>query len=64
LAGNASNPRFARPAAVLFLFLTGLEIVFAGSGTVGLLLGHWAQGGALLAIGAAGFFGVLVAASR
>ena len=64
MAGDSTNPRFARPAAVLFLFLTGLEFVFAGSGAVDLLLGRWAEGGALLAIGAAGFFGVLVAASR
>jgi len=59
-----SNPRFARPAAALFLFLTGLEFVFAGSGAVDLMVGRWAQGAALLAIGAAGLFGVVVAASR
>jgi hypothetical protein len=59
-----SNPRFTRPAATLFLFLIGLEFVFAASGAVGFMLGHWAQGVALLAIGAAGLFGVVVAASR
>ncbi len=59
-----SNSRFARPAATLFMFLTGLELVFAGSGAVDLLIGRWAQGTALLAIGAAGLFGVVVAASR
>jgi hypothetical protein len=53
-----------RPAATLFLFLTGLEFVFAGSGAVYFMVGHWAQGAALLAIGAAGLFGVVVAASR
>ncbi|HME20962.1 MAG TPA: hypothetical protein VKI44_06315 [Acetobacteraceae bacterium] len=61
---KASNPRLARPAAALFLFLTGLEFVFAGSGAVDLMLGRWAQGAALIAIGVTGFFGVLVAASR
>jgi len=64
LAGNSTNPRFARPAAALFLFLARLEFLFAGAGAVDLLLGRWAEGGALLAIVAAGFFGILVAASR
>jgi hypothetical protein len=58
------NSRFARPAATLFLVLTGLELVFAGSGAVDLLIGRWAEGVALLAIAAAGLFGVVVAASR
>ena len=59
-----SNPRFKRPAVALFLFLTGLEFVFAGYGAVDLLVGRWAQGAALISIGVAGFLGVLVAASR
>jgi hypothetical protein len=67
LDGNLTrlrNPRFAWPTVTLFLVLTGMELVFVGSGAVDLLIGRWAEGAALLAIAAAGLFGVVVAASR
>jgi hypothetical protein len=48
----------------LFLFLAALEVGFAGSGTAHLLQGRWTEGVVLLAIGAAGLLGALVAASR
>jgi hypothetical protein len=52
------------PTVALFLFLAALEVGFAGSGTAHLLRGHWTEGVVLLAIGAAGLFGALVAAAR
>ncbi|HEY2621137.1 MAG TPA: hypothetical protein VGI78_27625 [Acetobacteraceae bacterium] len=59
-----TNPRFAPPTVALFLFLAALEVGFAGSGTAHLLQGRWTEGVVLLAIGAAGLLGALVAASR
>jgi hypothetical protein len=58
------NSRFARPTVALFVFLTGLEFALAGAGVVDLLAGHWSQGAALISVSAAGFLGLLVAASR
>jgi hypothetical protein len=53
---NPSHPRSALPAAALITAIAATG--FAA------LAGHWQVAVASLAIGALGFFGVLVAASR